>query len=172
MWVNRKRLIATETSTAPMPAHIAAPLPVHITKKCPTRVSRAACNAASLCCGLTCSAFLSEALAVPTTMLAGSAGLSKDAACAILVATPSAILRNTEPAYLGDIHTCIIDEADMLLDGASPLPVSHAHTQLLSCLDPLHGLGCHICIHIHIHVYLRIFICIYICVYIYIQAGL
>jgi len=104
---------------------------------------------------------------VPTTMLAGSAGLSKDAACAILVATPSAILRNTEPAYLGDIHTCIIDEADMLLDGASPLPVSHAHTQLLYCLDPLHGLGCHVCIYIHIHVYLRVFICIYICVYIY-----
>lgn len=54
---------------------------------------------------------------MPVTMLAGSAALSKEAACAVLVATPSAILRNTEPAYLDDIHTCIIDEADMLLDG-------------------------------------------------------
>jgi len=74
----------------------------------------------------------SEALSVPVTMLAGSAALSKEAACAVLVATPSAILRNTEPAYLDDIHTCIIDEADMLLDGGFLTDV----TRILDFLCP------------------------------------
>ena len=71
-------------------------------------------------------------LAAPVAMLAGSAGLSREASCAMLVATPSAILRNTEPTYLDQVHTAIVDEADMLLDGGFVADV----TRILDFLCP------------------------------------
>lgn len=73
-----------------------------------------------------------DALEVPVTMLAGSSGLSQSATCAILVATPSAILRNTSPSYLDQVHTVIVDEADMLLDGGFVADV----TRILDFLCP------------------------------------
>jgi hypothetical protein len=75
---------------------------------------------------------LKDELNVPVTMLAGSAGLSQSAACAVLVATPSAILRNTNPSYLDQVHTAIVDEADMLLDGGFVADV----TRILDFLCP------------------------------------
>jgi len=73
-----------------------------------------------------------EALTIPITMLAGSAGLSKDGTCVVLVATPSAILRNTDPFYLEQVHTAVVDEADMLLDGGFVADV----TRILDFLCP------------------------------------
>ena len=72
-----------------------------------------------------------EALSVPLTVLAGSAGLGNDV-CAVLVATPSAVLRNTNPAYLEQVHTAIVDEADMMLDGGFVADV----TRILDFLCP------------------------------------
>ena len=71
-------------------------------------------------------------LSVPVAVLAGSAGLSRDASCVVLVATPSAILRNTEPTYLEQVHTAVVDEADMLLDGGFEADV----TRILDFLCP------------------------------------
>jgi len=35
----------------------------------------------------------------------------------ILIATPSGVLRHTDPFLLANVRTCVVDEADMLLDG-------------------------------------------------------
>ena len=50
----------------------------------------------------------------------------------MLVATPSAILRNTDPYFLEQVHTAIVDEADMLLDGGFVTDV----TRILDFLCP------------------------------------
>mmetsp|Transcript_46351 Transcript_46351/g.110142 ORF Transcript_46351/g.110142 Transcript_46351/m.110142 type:complete len:589 (+) Transcript_46351:171-1937(+) len=58
----------------------------------------------------------SMALKVPVSLLAGSSPAERGETV-ITVATPSAVLRFTDPWFLEQVHTAVIDEADMLLDG-------------------------------------------------------
>eukprot|EP00960_Hanusia_phi_P024106 711089-Hanusia_phi.AAC.1 len=53
----------------------------------------------------------------PTVVVAGSSGLPISFSCSILVATPSALLRYTEPEMLQEVRAVVVDEADMLMDG-------------------------------------------------------
>uniref|UniRef100_A0A7S4KB97 RNA helicase n=1 Tax=Guillardia theta TaxID=55529 RepID=A0A7S4KB97_GUITH len=53
----------------------------------------------------------------PCVVVAGSSGLPIFSSCSILIATPSALLRYTEPEMLDQVKALVVDEADMLMQG-------------------------------------------------------
>lgn len=50
-------------------------------------------------------------------VVAGAQGYPKGIPCKVLIATPSGVIRHTDPNLLALVRTVVVDEADMLLDG-------------------------------------------------------
>jgi len=50
-------------------------------------------------------------------VVAGAQGLARGSPCKVLIATPSGVMRHTDPHLLALVRTVVVDEADMLLEG-------------------------------------------------------